>query len=66
MKTPRGFAYAGVNCGIKAARKDLALVFSEVPCAVAGCFTINAARAGPVIDAAARVPADGKIGRAHV
>jgi acetylglutamate kinase len=59
VKTPRGFAYAGINCGIKAARKDLALVFSDVPCAVAGCFTANAARAGPVIDAASRVPADG-------
>ena len=59
MKTPRGFAYAGINCGIKAARKDFALVFSEVPCAVAGCFTVNAVRAAPVIDAAARVPAEG-------
>ncbi len=59
MKTPRGFAYAGVNCGIKAARKDLALVFSEVPCAAAGCFTVNAVRAAPVVDAAARVPAEG-------
>jgi acetylglutamate kinase len=59
VKTPRGFAYAGINCGIKAARKDLALVFSEVPCAAAGCFTRNAARAGPVVDASARVPAEG-------
>ena len=59
MKTPRGFAYAGVNCGIKAARKDLALVYSDVPCAVAGCFTVNAVRAAPVVDAAARVPAEG-------
>ena len=59
MKTPRGFSYSGINCGIKAARKDLALVFSEVPCAAAGCFTINAARAAPVRDAAARLPAAG-------
>ncbi len=59
MKTPRGFAYAGINCGIKAARKDLALVFSEVPCAAAGCFTVNAVRAAPVVDAAARLPAEG-------
>jgi acetylglutamate kinase len=59
VKTPRGFSYAGINCGIKAARKDLALVFSEVPCAVAGCFTVNASRAAPVSDAAARIPADG-------
>jgi acetylglutamate kinase len=59
VKIPRGFTYAGINCGIKAARKDLALVFSDVPCAAAGCFTRNAARAGPVIDAASRVPAEG-------
>jgi len=59
VKTPRGFTYAGINCGIKAARKDLALVFSEAPCAAAGCFTVNAARAAPVRDAAARVPSTG-------
>ena len=59
MKTPRGFSFAGVNCGLKTARKDLALVFSEVPCAAAGCFTVNASRAAPVIDAAARMPSEG-------
>jgi acetylglutamate kinase len=59
VKTPRGFAYAGINCGLKAARKDLALVFSDVPSALAGCFTVNAVRAAPVVDAAARVPAEG-------
>jgi acetylglutamate kinase len=51
--------YSGINCGIKAARKDLALVFSEAPCAAAGCFTVNASRAAPVRDAAARLPAAG-------
>ena len=59
MKTPRGFTYAGIHCGIKAARKDLALVFSEAPCAAAGCFTVNKARAAPVNDAAARLPSSG-------
>ncbi len=59
MRTPRGFAYSGIHCGIKAARKDLALVYSEAPCAAAGCFTVNAARAAPVRDAAARLPAMG-------
>jgi acetylglutamate kinase len=59
VKTPRGFSYAGINCGIKAARKDLALVFSETPCAAAGCFTVNAARAAPVHDAASRLPSAG-------
>jgi acetylglutamate kinase len=59
VRTPRGFAYSGINCGIKAARKDLALVYSEAPCAAAGCFTVNASRAAPVRDAAARLPAAG-------
>ncbi|HEY1696370.1 MAG TPA: bifunctional glutamate N-acetyltransferase/amino-acid acetyltransferase ArgJ [Polyangiaceae bacterium] len=59
MKTPRGFAYSGVNAGIKAARKDMALVASEAPCAAAGVFTVNASRAAPVVDAAARLPASG-------
>jgi acetylglutamate kinase len=57
VRTPRGFTYSGINCGIKTARKDLALVFSEYPCAAAGCFTVNAAKAAPVRDAAARLPA---------
>jgi acetylglutamate kinase len=56
VKTPRGFTYAGLNCGIKAARKDLALVFSEVPCSAAGCFTVSASRAAPVRDAQALLP----------
>ena len=56
MKTPLGFSYAGIHCGIKAARKDMALVYSEAPCATAGCFTVNKACAAPVIDARARVP----------
>ncbi len=59
MQTPRGFSYAGIHCGIKAARKDLALVYSEAPCSAAGLFTVNAARAAPVRDAAARLPASG-------
>jgi acetylglutamate kinase len=59
VQTPRGFSYAGIHCGIKAARKDLALVYSEAPCAAAGLFTVNAARAAPVRDAAARLPANG-------
>ena len=57
MKTPRGFSYAGLNAGIKASRKDMALVASEVPCAAAGCFTVNASRAAPVRHAQARLPA---------
>jgi acetylglutamate kinase len=57
MKTPLGFAYAGINAGIKTMRKDMALVWSEAPCVTAGCFTVNRAKAAPVRDAEARLPA---------
>lgn len=59
MKTPRGFSFAGINAGIKAARRDMALVYSEAPCAAAGVFTVNAMRAAPVKDAASRLPSSG-------
>jgi acetylglutamate kinase len=59
MSVPKGFKYAGMRAGIKAARSDFALVAADVPCAAAGCFTINASRAAPVRDAAARLPAEG-------
>jgi acetylglutamate kinase len=55
--TPRGFAYAGIHCGIKASKADLALVYSEAPCTAAGGFTVNAAAAAAVRDAASRLPA---------
>src|SRR5580692_6723930 len=56
---PRGFRYAGVAAGIKPVRPDVALIASDVPCAAAGVFTTNRARAAPVVDAAARLPAAG-------
>ena len=59
MKVPKGFQFAGLQAGIKPNRKDLALVYSEAPCSAAGCFTRNLARAAPVLDAEARLPASG-------
>lgn len=59
MKTPQGFRFSGVAAGIKPQRKDLALVYSEAPCAAAGVMTVNAARAAPCVDAAERLPALG-------
>ena len=52
-----GFQFAGLHCGIKPNKKDLALVFSRTPCTAAACLTQNTARAAPVIDAARRLPA---------
>lgn len=59
MKVPDGFTFAGVHCGIKPARKDLGLVVSDSPCAAAGAFTVNRAKAAPIRVVEKRVPADG-------
>jgi len=58
MMWPKGFRFAGVACGIKPHRPDLALVVSDVDAACAGAFTVNRARAAPVQDADARLPAE--------
>ena len=45
-----GFQAAGVNCGLKKnGRKDLGLIYSEVPANVAGVFTQNRIQAAPVL-----------------
>ncbi len=59
MPVARGFLFAGLHAGIKPFRKDLALVWSESPCAAAAVLTINRAKAAPVEDCARRLPADG-------
>lgn len=46
--SPKGFTAAGVHCGIKHKKKDLAILFSEVPASVAGVFTTNAVQAAPL------------------
>jgi acetylglutamate kinase len=59
VRIPRGFRFSGVACGLKPARRDVALVVSDVPAAAAGVFTINRACAAPIQDARPRVPAEG-------
>ncbi len=56
MILPRGFSFSGLHAGIKAVRKDLALVAAEVPCAAAARVTKNAARAPSIRDLEARLP----------
>ncbi len=56
MESARGFSYAGVHAGIKAARKDLALVASDRPAVCVGRFTTNLAAAAPVLEARALLP----------
>ncbi len=48
FKVP-GFLFAGISGGIKKnGKKDLALIYSEVPAQIAGIFTTNAVKAAPV------------------
>ena len=46
----KGFEASGVEAGIKYKnRKDMAMVYSQVPCKVAGTFTTNLVKAAPVL-----------------
>jgi glutamate N-acetyltransferase/amino-acid N-acetyltransferase len=49
VTSPRGFRAAGIHCGIKAEKPDLALVVSDTPAAAAGTFTQIVTRSAPVI-----------------
>ncbi len=46
----KGFKAAGVRAGIKesSSKKDMAMIFSEIPCKAAGTFTSNVVKAAPV------------------
>lgn len=51
VTTPRGFRAAGIHAGIKAraGALDLALLVSDQPATAAAVFTVNKARAAPVL-----------------
>lgn len=45
----KGYQGAGGHIGLKAKKKDLALIYSETPCTYAGAFTQNVVKAAPVL-----------------
>jgi glutamate N-acetyltransferase/amino-acid N-acetyltransferase len=49
VTAPKGYLAGGLHCGIRKAKKDLALFISQTPASVAGVFTMNKAQAAPVI-----------------
>lgn len=49
VTTPKGFKAAGIFCGIKKRKKDLALIYSEYSCTAAGTFTMNKVKAAPLV-----------------
>ncbi len=62
---PAGFLAAGINAGIKNAKRDLGLLVSDGPSVFAACLTTNKTRAHPV-NRAARVLEAGRAVRAVV
>ena len=45
----KGFQAAGIAAGIKKGNaKDMAMIYSTVPCVAAGTFTTNVVKAAPV------------------
>lgn len=48
ITAPKGFKASGVYAGIKRKKKDMAMIYSEVPCKAAGVFTTNIVKAAPV------------------
>ena len=51
VTAPIGFMAAGVHCGIRKNKdkKDLALIYSEKPCAAAAVYTQNLVKGAPVV-----------------
>lgn len=47
----KGFKFAGIHCGIKENpnKKDLSLIYSDVPCQIAATYTTNLVKAAPVL-----------------
>ena len=48
VTAPKGFYAAGVPAGIKKEKKDMAVIYSGIPCEAAGVFTRNLVKAAPV------------------
>ena len=49
ITAPFGFRAAGMYCGIRKVKKDIAMIVSDVPATVAGVFTLNRTVAAPLL-----------------
>ncbi|KKK41490.1 hypothetical protein LCGC14_2698250, partial [marine sediment metagenome] len=49
ITSPKGYYATGSHVGIKEKKKDLAIIFSEVPAKAVGVFTTNIVKAAPVV-----------------
>ena len=50
ITAPKGFLASGIHCGVKqgSTKKDLALIYSEVPANASGMFTKNKVKGAPI------------------
>lgn len=46
---PKGFKASGINCGVRKYRPDLGIIVSDRDAVAAGVFTLNEAKAAPVV-----------------
>ena len=49
ITAPKDFMAAGIHCGIRKDKRDLALIYSTAPCDAVGVFTTNKVKAAPVL-----------------
>jgi glutamate N-acetyltransferase / amino-acid N-acetyltransferase len=49
ITAPKGFLASGLHCGVKKVKKDIALLYSEVPAVVSAAFTKNKVIAAPLV-----------------
>jgi glutamate N-acetyltransferase/amino-acid N-acetyltransferase len=59
--TVPGFRFAGVACGVKRRKRDLALIVADEPAAAAALFTTNQVKAAPVLVGQRRLRRRGSI-----
>ena len=57
----QGIKATGIHSGLKRKRKDLALIFSDEPCNVAGTFTLNKVKAAPLLVSQELIDKGGKV-----
>ncbi len=57
----KGITAAGIHCGLKKKKKDLALIISETPANAAGTFTLNKVKAAPLVISEKVISSNNKI-----
>ncbi|MFQ7236407.1 MAG: bifunctional ornithine acetyltransferase/N-acetylglutamate synthase, partial [Enterococcus hulanensis] len=48
IASPKGFSATGLHAGLKKEKKDLGVIYSEVPANAAAVYTTNQVKAAPI------------------